>query len=294
VKKISAAVIGVAAVVASLTVAPAAQAAGRDGVCQAGEFCQYYNSNQAGSLSDFTGSISDYGANPSTCYVFKSTGAGKDLCVKNHAASVWNRSTSPVTVFYNSGYGGASQTIAPNTKANLGTALKNNNAGHRFGGIPNTSKMSSALYGGRAGRLTCAFDGYTSYPKSEARHEGIDFQLDIGSPVHALVEGTVVGLVRGANGSNSLSTIAVYNATYDKTVVYLHTAPLSSLTLNQKVSRGQKIATEGWRGVSSSKGHHTHVEVRNGKKTRAAVSFNATLENPDPTAFWKARGYTEN
>ncbi len=107
-------------------------AASRDGVCDSGEFCYYYNSNEAGSISDFTGSISDYGATEPTCYDFKSAGAGQGLCVKNNAASVWNRTSHTVRVYFNSSYGGASQDFAPGAKGNLNTTLKNNNASHQF------------------------------------------------------------------------------------------------------------------------------------------------------------------
>ncbi|AKU15622.1 phage tail tip lysozyme [Luteipulveratus mongoliensis] len=137
----------------------AAQAAGRDGVCDSGEFCYYYNSNQAGSISDFTGDIADYGATQPSCYDFKGAGAGKGLCVKNNAASVWNKSSKPVTVYFNSDYGGSSQTIAAGTKANLNSTLKNNNASHRsysnnqlaafnfFVGIGYTKKQAAGVVG---------------------------------------------------------------------------------------------------------------------------------------------------
>jgi hypothetical protein len=52
-----------------VAVAPgAASAAARDGGCDSGEFCYYYNSNQAGSVSDFTDSLDDYGTTQPTCY----------------------------------------------------------------------------------------------------------------------------------------------------------------------------------------------------------------------------------
>jgi len=119
-------------ILAGVALPSSAQAAGRDGICNDGEFCYYYNSNQAGSISDFTGSIGDYGATQPTCYEFRGTGNGKGVCVKNNAASVWNRSTKPVTVYYNSDYQGTSQTIPAGGKANLIAALKNNNASHGF------------------------------------------------------------------------------------------------------------------------------------------------------------------
>lgn len=271
-------------VTATLVVtAPTAQAAAQDGVCQAGEFCLYYNSYQQGSVSDFTGSISDYG----TTYVFKGPGAGQGSRVKNSAASVWNRTFGSVRVYYNSGYSGASQAIAPGAKANLNSTLKNQNASHRI----ERTYMSIGLYKLYGGRISAGFDGYKTTP---GRHEGIDITRGVGSPVRALVPGKVIYLARGYRGSSGLSTIAIYNASYNKTVIYLHSAPLSSLYKGQSISKGQQIASEDWRGVSSSGGAHTHVEMRLGYKERAAKSVgDYTLENPDPTSFWNARGYVE-
>ncbi len=119
--------------------APHAQAAPpgeslRDGKCQQGEFCYYYNSNNAGSVSDFPASLinlADYGDTQPTCYEFKGVGNGKGSCIKNAAASVWNRTDTSVRVYYNSGYAGAHQDIPPGTKGNLGASLKNENASHR-------------------------------------------------------------------------------------------------------------------------------------------------------------------
>ncbi len=259
--------------------APAHAAVAQNGVCESGEFCLYYNSDRTGSLSDFTGSISDYGT-----YKFRSAGAGQGQLVKNNAASVRNRTFGAVTVFYNSSYGGSYQTVAPGAAVNLNTTLKNQNASHKF----ERTYMSIGLYKLYGGRITAGFDGYSN--PALGRHEGIDIARGIGSPVRALVSGKVIYIARGARGSGSanLSTIAIYNATHNKTVIYLHSAPLSSLYKGQGISKGQQIATEDYRGAS---GVHTHVEMRLGYKERAAFSSNSTLENPNPTTFWNARGY---
>jgi murein DD-endopeptidase MepM/ murein hydrolase activator NlpD len=287
--------------------APSAQAAARDGVCEPGEFCLYFNSDHQGSVSDFTSSIPDYGAKQPECYEYRGPGAGKGRCVKNEAAAAWNRTGVPVTVFFNSGYAGASQTIAAGGKVNLDPALKNENASHRFGtggggggnggggdggggnGAPATTAMSFGLYHLPGGRITCGFDGYDNTP---GRHEGIDIARGIGSPVRALVSGTVTNVSAGARGGSGLSTIAVYNARYDKTIVYLHSAPGRRLHTGQRIKRGQRIATEDWRGISSPGAAHTHVEMRLGRTTLAAKSVgDPRLDNPNPTAFWQARGF---
>lgn len=123
-----------AATMGTLVTAAPAQAASRNGVCESGEFCYYYNSGHAGSLSDHTGSLADYGTTQPSCYEFKSSGNGQGLCIKNQAASAWNRTSSTVRVYYNSDYNGsyAYQDFAPGAKTNLNSTLKNNNASHQL------------------------------------------------------------------------------------------------------------------------------------------------------------------
>jgi hypothetical protein len=182
--------VGIAA--SLVATAPGAHAADRDGICQSGEFCLYYNSDHAGSVSDFTGSIADYGATQPDCYEFKGAGAGQGQCVKNNAASVWNRTGGTVTVFYNSDFGGVSQSFAAGAKVNLNATLKNENASHQFGGsapsygAPGTNPYPSAATRAPAAtartqfvddeiaRLTgerdCWVGDYRSYQPSTSNH----------------------------------------------------------------------------------------------------------------------------
>lgn len=149
--------------------------------------------------------------------------------------------------------------------------------------------MSYALYQSSGGWLSCGFDGYVT---TNGRHEGIDFKKSNGSAVYSLTEGVVTRITEGYRGSNGLSTIAIYSSATGKTVVYLHSDPLNSLYVGQQISRGQQIAVEDWRGCSSASGGHTHVEVREGRRTAAAKSVNDnTLDNANPTAFWNGQGY---
>jgi len=281
------AILGTASVF--VVVAAPAAAAGGNGVCDPNEFCLYYNSDTSGSLYDFTGSLADYGTG-TTCRKFVGAGAGKGQCIKNNAASAWNRTAAGVTIFRKSGNAGSIQAIPAITTGNLNGNLKNNNAGHLIG-YSNKPALSYSLYQASGGAIECYFDGYLSTP---GRHEGIDIARSIGSQVHALVGGKVVNIVRGGTGGDDgdLSTIAIYNATLSSTVIYLHTAPLSSLAVGQSITAGQVIAAESWRGVSSESAAHTHVEMRTGNKTLAAKSVNDyTLSNPNPTSFWRSRGY---
>ncbi|MFC4908505.1 peptidase inhibitor family I36 protein [Actinomadura gamaensis] len=271
-----------------LATAAPAMAAGRNGVCDNGEFCLYYNSGQKGSVSDFTSSVADYGAKQPSCFDFKGPGAGKGKCVKNSAASVWNRTGKTVRVYFNSNYGGKYQDFKAGTKGNLNSGLKNQNASHAIGPT-NRVNMSWALYRASGGHISCPFDGYTTTP---GRHEGTDIARGIGSDVHALVSGKIIYIARGYNGRSGLSTISIYNASLKKTVIYLHSAPRSSLRVGQSISKGQIIADEAWHGVSSAGAAHTHVEMRPGYQKLAAKSVgDPHLDNPNPVSFWLSQGY---
>ena len=127
---IAAALLGVVSVLPAA--AAESPATARDGVCDPGEFCYYWGFDLYGSVSDFTVSVGNYGTTEPTCYDFKGPGDGQGECIKNNAASVWNRSGTSVTVYYNSGFAGYSETFPPGAQANLDGTLVFNNASHKF------------------------------------------------------------------------------------------------------------------------------------------------------------------
>jgi hypothetical protein len=117
---------------ASVVLSPTeASAAVRNGSCEDGEVCFYYNSSRSGSLYDTNVSMSTYGSG-SACTKFVGAGAGKGQCIKNNTASVWNRTASSLRVYYNSYHGAPYQEFRPGplVGANLNATLKNNNASH--------------------------------------------------------------------------------------------------------------------------------------------------------------------
>jgi murein DD-endopeptidase MepM/ murein hydrolase activator NlpD len=237
-------------------------------------------------MVDMSGGRKDYGTG-ATCVKFITNGAGEGRCVKNNAASGWNREEAAVAVFYKSDWAGAVDTFVSGEKANL-TKTKNENASHVVGD-PANDRMTRSLYQAGGGRITSYFDGYLS---TNGRHEGIDIAKNNGDAVYALTAGRVTNIVEGSTGSGGLSTIAIYNAELDKTVIYLHTDPRDPLNEGDHVDRGDHIAFESWRGVSSSGAGHTHVEMRPGRQTNASKSVDDnTLTNPIPTEFWMNRGY---
>ena len=136
--------------------------------------------------------------------------------------------------------------------------------------------LLSKLYNGSGGSISCDFDGYVN---TSGRHEGIDCTKNPGAAVYSIINGEVINVVET---SGSLSTLAIYDSIYDKTVIYLHTANIS-VSIGQRVSQGQQVATESNMGATAA---HTHVEVRDGKRTLAAKSVNDyTLENSNPYPY---------
>ena len=131
----------------TVTAAPAQAATARNGVCESGEFCYYYNSNNAGSISDHPASdLGNYGTDPASCYEFRTSGRnGYSQCIKNNAASVWNRTGKRVRVHYNSYYGGTYQTFQAGDKRNLNATLKNNNASHDVGPLRSTAGCKNSF-----------------------------------------------------------------------------------------------------------------------------------------------------
>ncbi|MEU8381782.1 SpoIID/LytB domain-containing protein [Streptosporangium sp. NPDC048865] len=160
---------------AVLVTAPSASAAGRNGACESGEFCYYFNSNNQGSVSDFTGSVGDYGTTQPSCFDYKGSGNGKGKCIKNAAASAWNRSGKTVRVYYNSNYGSSTyQDFKPGARGNLIPALKNQNASHRF--LGSTPPPTGCKTDGTHGRLPTTI---LVYRKSLNRVDRVEFKTYI-------------------------------------------------------------------------------------------------------------------
>lgn len=125
------AVAGAATLAAVSSPTPAAATA-RNGVCEVGEFCLYWGFGRTESVSDFIGSISNYGSTQPTCYEFRGSGFGRLECVKNNAASAWNRTTAnTVTVYYSPNFGAPSDTFTPGQAKDLDNTLLHNGS-HRF------------------------------------------------------------------------------------------------------------------------------------------------------------------
>ncbi len=246
-----------------LATAAPASAAARDGKCDAGEFCYYYNSNYAGSLSDHNASVPDLGSSLPSCYVFKGAGAGKGKCVKNQAASVYNRTSKSVTVYYNSGYGGKSMTIKAGAKANLvNGGLKNNNASHRIGAAPATAWASPVP-------STAVITARERYP-SGGYHGAVDYSGFSGK-FKSACSGTIDRIAinptyanRNAYKVSGSTNYLWVNCGGGVRMGYAHFYQRdlpSTLKVGTRVTAGQSLVNVGNQGNSSGTHLHFQVEV---------------------------------
>jgi len=253
----------------ALASASPASAAARDGKCQTGEFCYFYNSDYKGSLSDFTSSVPDLGSKQPSCYEFKGPGAGKGKCTKNQAASVWNRTAKPVTVYFNSGYAGRSMTIKAGAKANLVTGgLKNNNAAHRIGSPPPASASwaspvpSTAVITARAYYSSGKYHGAVDY----AGFSGKFKSACTGTIDRIAINSTYAN--RNAYGVSGSTNYLWVNCGGGVRMGYAHFYQRdlpSTLKVGTRVKAGQALVNVGNQGNSSGTHLHFQVEV-NGSK----------------------------
>lgn len=124
IKRVIASIVVAGAVAA---VASPAQAAGQDGTVENDEFIFYYNSNLAGSFSDFATSKTNLDP-----YDFLKPGlAGYGQTIGDNAASVRNLRASTARVYVSTGYIGVYDQVAAESSRNLSLAY-NNNASFRW------------------------------------------------------------------------------------------------------------------------------------------------------------------
>ena len=142
-----------------------------------------------------------------------------------------------------------------------------------------TDAMRTALYGGDEGEVSMFYGQYCER-QGDGRgrtgftgvHEGVDFTNAPGAPLFAILGGEVT------RAGDSNGTVAIYNADYDVTVLYLHCEEIS-VKRGDAVEAGTYIAEEGKKG---SGGTYTHVEMRTGRHTTSNPYRNTKLESACP------------
>ncbi|MBR5301382.1 MAG: M23 family metallopeptidase [Clostridia bacterium] len=148
-----------------------------------------------------------------------------------------------------------------------------------------TDAMRIALYGGDMGEVSMFYGQYCER-RGDGRgrtgftgvHEGIDFTNFPQAPLYAILGGEVT------RAGDRNGTVAVYNAEYDVTVLYLHCEKID-VRRGDVIEAGTYIAEEGKKG---SGGTYTHVEMRNGRHTTTNPYRNTILESDCPYPVMQA------
>ena len=148
-----------------------------------------------------------------------------------------------------------------------------------------TDAMRVALYGGDHGEVSMLYGQYCERRGDghgrtgfTGVHEGIDFTNAPEAALFAILGGEVT------RAGDSNGTVAVYNAEYDVTVLYLHCEKIE-VRRGDMIEAGAYIAQEGKKG---SDGTYTHVEMRVGRHTTSNPYRNTILESDCPYPVMQA------
>ena len=155
-----------------------------------------------------------------------------------------------------------------------------------------TDAMRVALYGADEGETYLLYGQYCErvgdgkgHVGFSGIHEGIDFVNYDGAPLYAILGGKVT---RGADRDG---TIAIYNAEYDCTLMYLHCKD-SQVRRGDVVGAGDLV---GYEGNTNSGSPYTHVEFRYGEHQTPNPYRNIILQSDCPYAFMQTyMGVTES
>lgn len=253
-----------------LTSAPAATAAARNGVCESGEFCLYYNSDQQGSRVDLVNSQRDYGSG-SGCITFVSSGAGQGQCVKNNAASARNLTGRPVFVFYNSDFGGTYDEIPAGASANLNANVYNNNASQIVGDASLRFPLATTQAAIKGRSPAWCWDN-----KTNCHHDynAADIFAATGTPVVSPVAGTVMTVRPGSETAGATATV---KDAFGRLWFFQHmdNSPGPQVRAGQSVSKGTRIGYVGTRAHAMGTDPHLHIDMRVGVDSRVSCTGSA-------------------
>jgi len=253
-----------------VSTAPAASAAARNGTCESGEFCLYFNSGATGSLVDLVSSQRDYGTG-SSCVAFVSGGSGRGQCVKNNTAAVWNRTGKLVSVFYNSDFGGTYDVIPNGARVDLNANVKNDNASQIIGdaSLRFPLNVTQAQIKGRP-------TPWCWNSKTNCHHDynAADIFAATGTAVVSPVSGTVM-TVRG--GSETAGATATVKDALGRLWFFQHmdNSPGPVVSAGQHVDKGSRIGTVGTRAHAMGTDPHLHIDMRVGVDSRVSCTGSA-------------------
>lgn len=199
---------------------------------------------------------------------FVSSGSGRGQCVKNNTASVWNRTGKPVTVFYNSDFGGVHDIIPNGAKVDLNANVKNNNASQIVGDASLRFPLAASQATIRNQSPAWCWDN-----KGNCHHDynAADIFAPTGTVVVSPVAGEVM-TVRG--GSESSGATATVKDAFGRLWFFQHLDdnPGPSVNPGQRVAKGDRIGLVGTRAHAMGTDPHLHIDMRVGVDSRVSCT----------------------
>ena len=115
------------------------------------------------------------------------------------------------------------------------------------------------------GRITDSFDGHRNRKTNPSRNPGTDYGVPSGTPVKAIADGTITGVVNTFTGSGGRMIFQSFPSGHNAD--YLHLSRID-VVAGQQVKQGQVIGLSGASGLGKENGYgpHLHLSVRFGGK----------------------------
>jgi murein DD-endopeptidase MepM/ murein hydrolase activator NlpD len=112
------------------------------------------------------------------------------------------------------------------------------------------------------GRITDSFEGHKNR-KTPSRNPGTDYGVATGTPVKAIADGTITGIVETFRGAGGRMIFQSFTGGYNAD--YLHLSRID-VKPGQEVKQGQVIGLSGGSGLGSETGYgpHLHLSIRRG------------------------------
>lgn len=113
------------------------------------------------------------------------------------------------------------------------------------------------------GRITDSFDGHKNRKTNPSRNPGTDYGVPTGTPVKAIADGTVTGIVETFRGAGGMMIFMSFPGGFNAD--FLHLSRID-VVAGQEVKQGQVIGLSGGSGLGSMTGYgpHLHLSFRRG------------------------------
>jgi murein DD-endopeptidase MepM/ murein hydrolase activator NlpD len=115
------------------------------------------------------------------------------------------------------------------------------------------------------GKITDSFDGHKNRKVNPSRNPGTDYGVPTGTPVKAIADGTITGVIPTFTGSGGRMIFQSFPSGHNAD--YLHLSRID-VVAGQQVKQGQIIGLTGASGLGKENGYgpHLHLSVRFGGK----------------------------